>query len=311
MASLRKAVIPAAGRGTRSLPASKATPKELFPLVDRPAIQYVVEEARAEGLADVAIITAPGKAALAAHFAADPGLEASLEGAGSADLLEAVRRASALGPLTEIHQDEPHGLGHAVACAEDFVAGESFAVLLADDLLDERDPALATMMAIHERTGASVVLLIEVSKDQVRLYGSAEATRVEVESLPGTGVVPTDAEVYRLTRLIEKPRPGEEYGNLAVIGRYVFTPAIFDALRDTAPGTGGEIQLTDAIAALAGRAPADGGGVYGLVFRGRRYDTGDKLEYLKAVVQIAGDRPDLGPDFLVWLRSYVANLGEA
>ena len=311
MASLRKAVIPAAGRGTRSLPASKAIPKELLPLVDRPAIQYVVEEARAAGVADVAIITAPGKAALAAHFAPDPDLEASLEGAGSADLLEAVRRASALGPLTEIRQDEPRGLGHAVACAEDFVGGESFAVLLADDLLDERDPALATMVAIHERTGASVLLLIEVPQDQARLYGSVDSTRVEVAALPGSGAVPEDAEIHSLARLIEKPPPGEEYSNLAVIGRYIFTPAIFEALRETEGDRAGEIQLTDAIDKLARRPRSEGGGVYGLVFRGRRYDTGDKLEYLKAVVQIAGDRPDLGPDFLVWLRSYVANLGEA
>jgi UTP--glucose-1-phosphate uridylyltransferase len=310
MASLRKAVIPAAGRGTRSLPASKAIPKELLPIVDRPAIQYVVEEARAAGLADVAIVTAPGKAALAAHFAPDPHLEASLERAGRADLLRAVTTASALGPLTEILQDEPRGLGHAVACAEDFAAGESFAGLIGDDLLDERDPALATMMAIHERTGASVVLLLEVPQDKAHLYGSVDAIRVEGATLPGAGVVPEDAEIYRVSRVVEKPQPGEEYSNLAVIGRYVFVPAIFDALRETEPGRAGEIQLTDAIDALARRSPADGGGVYGLVFRGRRYDTGDKLESLKAVVQIAGNRPDLGPDFLAWLRTYVENLGE-
>jgi UTP--glucose-1-phosphate uridylyltransferase len=314
MASLRKAVIPAAGRGTRSLPASKAIPKELLPIVDRPAIQYVVEEARAAGLADVAIITAPGKAALAAHFAPDPDLEAALTKAGNADLLDAVRRASALGPLTEVLQDEPRGLGHAVACAEAFVAGDSFAVLLADDLLDERDPALATMMAIHERTGASVLLLIEETQEQVRLYGSVDPVRVEAAALPGTGsasenTVPEGAEIYRVSRVIEKPLPGEEYSNLAVIGRYIFTPAIFDALRETEPGRAGEIQLTDAIDALARRSPAEGGGVYGLVFRGRRYDAGDKLEYLKAVVQIAGDRPDLGPRFLAWLRTYVGGEG--
>jgi UTP--glucose-1-phosphate uridylyltransferase len=310
MASLRKAVIPAAGRGTRSLPASKAIPKELLPLVDRPAIQYVVEEAHAAGLADVAVITAPGKAALAAHFAPDPDLEAALAKAGRADLLEAVRRASALGPLTEVLQDEPHGLGHAVACAEDFVAGESFAVLLADDLLDERDPALATMMAIHERTGSSVLLLIEVPREIAHRYGSVDPVRVEGATLPGTGVVPDDAEIYRVSRLIEKPPPGEEYSSLAVIGRYIFTPTIFDALRETEPGRAGEIQVTDAIDALARRSPAEGGGVYGLVYRGRRYDTGDKLEFLKAVVQIAGARPDLGADFVAWLRTYVGNLGE-
>ncbi|HEX7590205.1 MAG TPA: UTP--glucose-1-phosphate uridylyltransferase [Demequinaceae bacterium] len=310
MALLGKAVIPAAGRGTRSLPASKAIPKEIIPLVDRPAIQYVVEEAVAAGCDDIAIVTAPGKASLAAHFAPDPALEAALRSTGSAAQLEAVRHASALGPLTEILQDEPRGLGHAVACAEEFAAGEAFAVLLADDLLDERDPALATMMAIHARTGASVVLLMDVPRDKAHLYGSVDPMRVDPAALPGEGGVPADAEIHRLTRLIEKPAPGEEYSTLAIIGRYVFTPAIFDALRTIGKGSSGEIQLTEAINELAHRAPAEGGGVYGLVFRGRRYDTGDRLEYLKATVQVAADRPDLGPDFLSWLRTYVKNRGD-
>jgi UTP--glucose-1-phosphate uridylyltransferase len=310
MALLGKAVIPAAGRGTRSLPASKAIPKEIIPLVDRPAIQYVVEEAVAAGCDDIAIVTAPGKASLAAHFAPDPELEALLTSSGSAAELEAVRHASALGPLTEILQDEPRGLGHAVACAEEFAAGEAFAVLLSDDLLDERDPALATMMAIHARTGASVVLLMDVPRDKAHLYGSVDPMRVDPAALPGEGGVPADAEIHHLTRLIEKPAPGEEYSSLAIIGRYVFTPAIFDALRTIGNGSSGEIQLTEAINELAHRAPAEGGGVYGLVFRGRRYDTGDRLEYLKATVQVAVDRPDLGPDFLSWLRTYVKNRGD-
>jgi UTP--glucose-1-phosphate uridylyltransferase len=310
MALLGKAVIPAAGRGTRSLPASKAIPKELLPLVDRPVIQYVVEEAVAAGFDEIAIVTAPGKEALAAHFAPDPELEAVLRSSGSAAQLEAVRHASALGPLTEILQDEPRGLGHAVACAEEFTAGEAFAVLLADDLLDERDPALATMMAIHARTGASVVLLIDVPRDKAHLYGSVDPIRVDPAALPGEGGVPADAEIHRLTRLVEKPAPGDEYSSLAIIGRYIFTPAIFDALREVGKGSLGEIQLTDAINELAHRPPAEGGGVYGLVFRGRRYDTGDRLEYLKAFVQIAADRPDLGPDFLSWLRTYVENRGD-
>jgi UTP--glucose-1-phosphate uridylyltransferase len=310
MALLGKAVIPAAGRGTRSLPASKAIPKELLPLVDRPTIQYVVEEAVAAGLNDIAIVTAPGKEALAAHFAPDLALEEVLKSSGSAAQLEAVRHASALGPLTQILQDEPRGLGHAVACAEEFVGGEAFAVLLADDLLDERDPALATMMAIHARTGASVVLLVEVPREEVQRYGSVDAMRVDPAALPGEGGVPADAEIHHLTRLIEKPAPGEEYGTLAIVGRYILTPAIFDALRKVGRDRSGEVQLTDAIDALARRAPGQGGGVYGLVFRGRRYDTGDKLEYLKAFVQIAADRPDLGPDFLAWLRTYVENRGD-
>jgi len=310
MALVGKAVIPAAGRGTRSLPASKAIPKELIPLVDRPAIQYVVEEAVAAGLHDIAIVTAPGKGAIAAHFAPDPALEAVLAARGAAAQLEAVRHASSLGPLTEVLQDEPHGLGHAVACAEEFVAGEAFAVLLADDLLDERDPALPTMMAIHARTGASVVLLVEVPRDRVQQYGSVDPIRVDPAALPGEGAVPPDAEIHHLTRLIEKPAPGEEYSTLAVVGRYVFTPAIFDALREVGRDRPGEVQLTDAIDVLARRAPAQGGGVYGLVFRGRRYDTGDRLEYLKAFVQIAASRSDLGADFIAWLRTYVENRGD-
>ncbi len=310
MALLGKAVIPAAGRGTRSLPASKAIPKALIPLVDRPTIQYVVEEAVAAGFDRIAIVAGLGKASLAAHFAPDPELEAALASSGNAAQLEAVRHATALGPLTEILEDEPLGLGHAVARAEEFVGGEAFAVLLADDLLDERDPALPTMMAIHARTGASVVLLIEVPRDKAHLYGSVDPIRVDPAALPGEGGIPADAEIHRLTRLIEKPAPGEEYSSLAIVGRYIFTPAIFDALRATGKGSLGEIQLTDAISELANRPAAEGGGVYGLVFRGRRYDTGDKLEYLKAVVQIAADRPDLGPGLLSWLRTYVENRGD-
>jgi len=310
MALLRKAVIPAAGRGTRSLPASKAIPKEMIPLVDRPAIQYVVEEAVAAGLDDIAIVTAPGKDAFAAHFAPDPALEELLRASGAVAQLEAVRHASALGPLTAITQDEPRGLGHAVACAEEFAGGEAFALLLADDLLDERDPALASMMAIHARTGASVVLLMEVAPEKAQLYGSVDPIRVDPTALPGEGDVPADAEIHHVTRLIEKPAPGEEYSNLAVVGRYIFTAAIFDALREVGRGRSGEVQLTDAIDALARRAPERGGGVYGVVFRGRRYDTGDRLEYLKAFVQIAGSRSDLGPDFLAWLRTYVENRGD-
>jgi len=310
MALLCKAVIPAAGRGIRSLPASKAIPKEMIPLVDRPAIQYVVEEAVAAGIRDIAIVTAAGKEPIAAHFAPDLALEEVLRSSGAVAQLEAVRHATALGPLTQILQDEPRGLGHAVACAEDFVGGEPFAVLLADDLLDERDPALTTMMAIHARTGASVVLLAEVPREKVQRYGSVDPIRVDPAALPGEGGVPEDAEIHHLTRLIEKPAPGEEYSTLAVVGRYIFTPAIFDALREVGNDRQGEIQITDAIDALARRAPARGGGVYGLVFRGRRYDTGDKLEYLKAVVQIAGDRSDLGPEFRAWLRTYVENRGD-
>ncbi len=309
MASVRRAVVPAAGRGTRFLPATKAIPKEMIPVIDRPAIQYVIEEAVAAGLRDIAVVTVGGKEAVPAHFAPDPALEVLLEAKGEEALLEDVRKVVGLGPLSFIDEGEPLGLGHAVGVAEDFAAGESFAVLLGDDFCDERDPVLPTMIALHELTGMSVVLLLDVPLETVGMYGSADAVPVSFSEFPGVSSdprIPADAEVHRISRLNEKPLPGEEYGTLAVIGRYVFTPAVFNAIRETAPGRGGEVQLTDAIHRLAGTPVEEGGGVLGLVFRGRRYDTGDKLEYLKAVVSLAADRPDLGPAFFDWLRSFVS-----
>lgn len=313
-AVVRKAVIPAAGRGTRFLPASKAIPKELIPVIDRPAIQYVVEEAVAGGLSEIALITAVGKEAVAAHFAPDPALEATLTGNGDEQRLAAVQRITALGPLSYIVQDEPKGLGHAVGVAEDFVGGEPFAVLLGDDFCDERDPILPTMIALHQLTGRSVVALMDFPPELIRIYGSIEPSFLALADIPGASSdprIPADAEVCEVARLNEKPSPGEEYSSLAVIGRYVFTPAIFDAIRHTRPGRGGEIQLTDAIDHLARVPDADGGGVLGLVFRGRRYDTGDKMEYVKATVRLALGRPDLAPEFGAWLRGYLASEEEA
>jgi UTP--glucose-1-phosphate uridylyltransferase len=309
MASVHKAVVPAAGRGTRFLPASKAIPKEMIPVIDKPAIQYVVEEAAAAGLSDIAIVTVGGKEAIASHFAPDPSLEALLEAKGETAKLEAVGRAINLGPLAFIDQGEPSGLGHAVGVAEDFAAGEPFAVLLGDDFCDERDPALPTMIALHEITGLSVVLLLDVPPDLLRMYGSIDGVLVPVSEIVGASDdprIPVDAEVYRIARLNEKPAPGEQFSTLAVIGRYVFTPAIFEAIRATPRGHSGEIQLTDAIDHLARIPHEQGGGVLGLVFRGRRYDTGDKVEYLKAVVTIAADRPDIGPEFSEWLKGFVS-----
>ena len=309
MASVAKAVIPAAGRGTRSLPASKVVPKELLPVVDKPTIQYVVEEALAAGLTDLGVVVGPGKDAIGAHFARDAALEGVLADKGADALLEAVRRATLPDGLTEIVQDEPRGLGDAVARAEGFVGGEAFAVLLADDFLDERDPALDAMIAIHEATGGSVVLLVEVPADRIGLYGSVDASPADPGLLAGVAAIPEGAEVVRVSRVIEKPAPGEEYSNYAIVGRYVLTPDVFDALRATKPGRGGEVQLTDAIGALAARAEGDRGGVYGLVFRGRRYDTGDTLDYLKATVQIAASRPGIGPEFVSWLQDFVTEGG--
>lgn len=299
--TLRKAVIPAAGLGTRFLPATKSTPKEMLPVVDKPAIQYVVEEAVAAGLADVLMITGRSKRTLADHFDSVPELEAALEAKGDEKRLAEVRRSTDLANVHFVRQGQPKGLGHAVLCARHHVGDEPFAVLLGDDLIDERDPVLPTMIALQQRTGGSVVALLEVDPEQVHLYGCAA-----VEPLEGADA---DPDQVRITGLVEKPDAADAPSNLAVIGRYVLNPAVFAVLDETAPGRGGEIQLTDALATLADMPADQGGGVYGVVFRGRRYDTGDRLDYLKAVVRIASDRPDLGPDLRDWLKEYVATLG--
>ena len=293
--TIRKAVIPAAGLGTRFLPATKSTPKEMLPIVDKPAIQYVVEEAARAGLADVLMITGRSKRSLDDHFDAVPELESILEAKGDEYRLAQVRRSTELANVHFVRQGQPKGLGHAVLCARHHVGDEPFAVLLGDDLIDERDALLTEMIALQERVGGSVVALLEVEPEQVSAYGCAA-----VEPLAGNV-----EDHVRVTGLVEKPEPARAPSNLAVIGRYVLHPAVFDILETTEPGRAGEIQLTDALATLA-TLPADqGGGVHGVVFRGRRYDTGDRLDYLKAVVQIACDRPDLGPDLRDWLVEYV------
>ncbi len=313
MAQVRKVVVAAAGRGTRFLPATKAIPKELIPVVDRPSIQYVVEEAIAAGLHDIALVTAEGKDAVATHFLRDADLEAYLEERGETGLLDEVRRVSGLGPLACLTQHEPNGLGHAVGVAADFVGLEPFIVMLGDDLCDERDSALPAMIALHELTGMSIILLLEVPGEKARLYGSVDPVPLPLTDIPGAvgePRIPVDAEVHSLFRLSEKPEPGEELSNFVVIGRYLFTPAVFEAIRATTPGQGGEIQLTDAIDRLAHLSVDEGGGVLGLVFRGRRYDTGDKLEYLKTMVSIASDRPEIGPEFCAWLKAFVSDREE-
>ncbi len=291
-----KAVIPAAGLGTRFLPATKATPKEMLPVVDKPAIQYVVEEAVAAGLSDVLVITGRNKRSLEDHFDRAWELEEVLQAKGDASRLARVQKSNVLADMHYTRQGDPRGLGHAVLCAAHHVGDNPFAVLLGDDLIDERDPLLVRMIGVQRRTRASVVALMEVPPEQVNLYGCA--------AVEETG----EEDVVRVTGLVEKPDPSDAPSNLAVIGRYVLHPRIFDVLRDTDPGRGGEIQLTDALQTLAAE-DGEGAGVYGVVFRGRRYDTGDRLDYLKAVVQLASERADLGPDFRVWLRQYVAGMG--
>jgi len=299
--TIHKAVIPAAGLGTRFLPATKSTPKEMLPVVDKPAIQYVVEEAVKAGLDDVLLITGRSKRTLADHFDAVPELEAALEAKGDLERLAKVRESTELGHVHFVRQGQPKGLGHAVLQAKHHVGHEPFAVLLGDDLIDERDELLSTMLALQERTGGSVIALLEVPPAQISMYGCAA-----VEPFEGAD----DADQVKITGLVEKPPADEAPSNLAIIGRYVLNPAVFEVLERTEPGRGGEIQLTDALATLADLPASEGGGVYGVVFRGRRYDTGDRLDYLKAVVQIAVDRPDLGPDFRAWLSDFTGSLAD-
>jgi UTP--glucose-1-phosphate uridylyltransferase len=289
--AVTKAVVPAAGLGTRFLPATKAIPKEMLPVIDRPAIQYVVEEAAAAGLRDLLLVTGRGKTAIEDHFDRAWELETALEAKGEDERLRTVREPAELAQIHYVRQGDPLGLGHAVLCAEAHIGDEPFAVLLGDDLIDARDPLLPRMLDVRERLGGSVVALMEVPPETISSYGCA-------------AVEPTDLDdVVRIVDLVEKPDPADAPSNLAIIGRYVLEPAVFGVLHSTGPGRGGEIQLTDALLSMA---RGEGGGpVHGVVFRGRRYDTGDRLDYLKAVVRLAAERPDLGPDFSAWLRAYV------
>ncbi|WP_336216957.1 UTP--glucose-1-phosphate uridylyltransferase GalU [Nonomuraea sp. LPB2021202275-12-8] len=288
-----KAVVPAAGLGTRFLPATKATPKEMLPIVDKPAIQYVVEEAASAGLLDLLMVTGKNKRSIEDHFDRAFELEEVLEAKGDEHRLSQVRDPAALATLHYVRQGEPKGLGHAVLCAKQHVGDHPFACLLGDDLIDRRDPLLQRMIAVRNTYGGSVVALMEVPKEQVSLYGVAtiEAT--------------AEDDVVRVTDLVEKPPVDEAPSNWAIIGRYVIDPAVFEVLENTPPGRGGEIQLTDALRTLAGTGASEGGQVHGVLFRGRRYDTGDKLDYLRTVVKFAADRPDLAPDFLPWLREFL------
>ncbi|RPK57656.1 UTP--glucose-1-phosphate uridylyltransferase [Streptomyces sp. ADI96-15] len=291
-ARISKAVVPAAGLGTRFLPATKATPKEMLPVVDKPAIQYVVEEAVAAGLSDILMVTGRNKRPLEDHFDRNYELEQALSRKGDEARLARVQESSDLATMHYVRQGDPRGLGHAVLCAAPHVGNEPFAVLLGDDLIDPRDPLLARMVDVQEREGGSVIALMEVAPEQIHLYGSAAVETTGAD------------DVVRVTGLVEKPDPADAPSNYAVIGRYVLDPAIFGILRQTEPGRGGEIQLTDALQKLTEDEKV-GGPVHGVVFKGRRYDTGDRGDYLRAIVRLACEREDLGPDFRAWLRSYV------
>jgi UTP--glucose-1-phosphate uridylyltransferase len=285
----RKAVIPTGGLATRFLPATKAVPKELLPVVDRPVLQYIVEEAAHASLHDVLLVTGRGKTSMVDHFDRRFDLEARLEAKGDLAMLDEIRRLSDLAEIFTRRQGEPLGLGHAVAHAEGHMGGEPFAVLLGDEFTDVGAPLLSDMLDLQARTGGIVLALVEVAPDEVSRYGIAS-----VESTQTTDVV-------RVTGLVEKPPLDEAPSNLAIIGRYVLPNGIFDAIRRTKPGSGGEIQLTDAMAMLL----AESTPVHGIVYRGTRYDTGVPLGYLQAVVQLACGRDDIGPAFSEWLTEFV------
>ena len=287
---VRKAVIPAAGLGTRFLPATKAQPKEMLPLVDKPAIQYVVEEAVRAGIRDILIITGRGKRSLEDHFDRSFELEFYLEKAGRQGDVAAMRAIAELAEIHYVRQAEPLGLGHAVGVARDHVGDEPFAVLLGDDLMDETSHVLEGMVAASERTGASVIALKEFPPEEISAYGC-------VAFDPAA----SDNELVRVTGLVEKPPAAEAPSNLAIMGRYVLTPAIFECIERVPPGRGGEIQLTDAMSLLIEREP-----LWGLPFTDGRYDTGNKLDWLRATVELALKREDLGPGF----RKYLADLAK-
>ncbi|HSS11685.1 MAG TPA: UTP--glucose-1-phosphate uridylyltransferase GalU [Acidimicrobiales bacterium] len=285
---IRKAVIPAAGLGTRFLPATKAQPKEMLALVDKPAIQYVVEEAVRSGITDLLIITGRGKRSLEDHFDRSFELEYYLEQGGKFDQLAEMQAIAEMADIHYVRQGEPKGLGHAVSVAREHVGDQPFAVLLGDDIMHERSGVLDSMLQVFERYGRSVVAFKEVTSQEISSYGCATPE-------------PVDDHLIRVLDIVEKPSAEEAPSNLAVIGRYLFTPEIFTALDQVKPGKGGEIQLTDAIKVLLSDQT-----VYGWTFREGRFDVGSKLDYLRATVELALEREDLGPEF----RAFLAELAK-
>ncbi|TDA69651.1 MAG: UTP--glucose-1-phosphate uridylyltransferase GalU [Clostridia bacterium] len=285
MKQVRKAVIPAAGLGTRFLPATKAQPKEMLPVVDKPAIQYIVEEAVACGLEDILIITGRNKRAIEDHFDHSLELEAALAEKDNHEALENLRRISEMADIHYIRQKEPRGLGHAIYCARKFIGQDPFAVLLADDLIvTDGSPCLQQLLDIYETRPGNIIAIQQVLPEEVNKYGIVE----------GQALLP---RLYQVSRLVEKPPVGSVSSNLAIVGRYILQPEIFTALAEVAPGAGGEIQLTDAIGRLLGPQP-----VYAYLFQGRRFDVGDKLGFLQATIEMALMRPDLRDELGAYLR---------
>ncbi len=290
-ARIRKAVFPAAGLGTRFLPATKAQPKEMLPLVDKPIIQYAVEEAVASGVDVIIIVTGRGKAAIEDHFDVSYELEKILEERGKSDLLKLVREISELIHVSYVRQKEALGLGHAVLMARDLVGNEPFAVLLGDDIIAAPKPCLQQMIEVYEKYGQPVVAIQEVGEESISSYGVIAGKALEHSG--------SDDRLYDISDLVEKPPQDKAPSNLAIIGRYILPPEIFGALEATAPGSGGEIQLTDGLRELLAR----GQKIYGWRFEGRRHDAGDKLGFLRATVEFALERDDLGGPFREYLKS--------
>ncbi len=289
VSKVRKAVFPAAGLGTRFLPATKALPKEMLPLVDKPLIQYGVEEAIQSGISNITIVTGRGKTAIEDHFDVSFELEDLLERKKKIELLRQVRAISDMIDVSYVRQKEALGLGHAVLRAKELVGNEAFAVVLSDDVIDGETPCLRQLLDIHEFFGATVVALMEVPKEQISAYGVVDADPVDHQGAKD--------RLFRIRSMVEKPKAEDAPSNLAIIGRYILVPEIFKSLETIEPGAGGEIQLTDGLKHLLRSRP-----VYGYRFEGRRFDAGDKLGFLQATVELALRRPDLGTAFRDYLR---------
>ena len=281
---IKKAVIPAAGWGTRLLPATKAQPKEMLPIVDKPAIQYIVEEAVAAGIEDILIITSKDKQSIEDHFDISQALEDALEKQGKTELLKIVKDISEMITIHSVRQKEQKGLGHAIYCAKTFVGDDPFAVLLGDDIIHSKKPVIQQMIEVYKEKEAPILGCKTVPKKDVSKYGIVNYSR-------------RDGDIYKVEDMIEKPSPAEAPSNLAILGRYIITPEIFDILENTPPGKGGEIQLTDALKTML-----DKRAVYGYDFEGKRYDVGNKMGFLKTTVELALAREDLGPEFKQYLK---------
>ncbi|ADW67422.1 UTP--glucose-1-phosphate uridylyltransferase GalU [Granulicella tundricola] len=287
---IRKAVFPAAGLGTRFLPATKATPKEMLCLVDKPLIQYGVEEAVAAGCTEIIIITSRGKTTMEDHFDSNPELEASLAAKNKTALLEIARSVSKLAKITFTRQSQPLGLGHAVLMAKEIVGDEPFAVLLPDDIVDADTPCMKQMVEAFNETQCSILGSEVVEGDAISAYGCLDCS-----------VEPSNPRLLAVKGMVEKPKPGTQPSQNAIIGRYILTPRIFEMIEHITPGAGGELQLTDAIKALLQHEK-----VYGFSYEGKRHDAGDKQGFLRATVELALKHPQLGPDFRTWLKNFPA-----